>query len=52
MKITITAPKPRNPLVALARLRRAGSHRPDRATQRQQAKSALMRELDRLKPSP
>ena len=52
MKITITAPKPRNPLVALARQRRAGSHRPDSASHRQQAKNALMRELNRLKPSP
>lgn len=52
MKITLTQPKPRNPLVALTRLRRAGSHRPDRASQRQQAKHALMRELDRMKHSP
>lgn len=52
MKITVNQPKPRNPLAEPARLRRAGSHRSDRASQRQQGNRALMRELDRLKPSP
>ena len=52
MKITVTPPKPRNPLVALARLRRAGSHRPDGSSRRQQADHALQRELDRMKHSP
>ena len=52
MKITVTLPKPRNPMVVAARLRRAGSHRPDRASQRQQAHRALQRELDRMKHSP
>jgi hypothetical protein len=52
MKITLTAPKPRNPLVALTRLRRAGSHRPDVASQRQRANHALRRELDRMKHRP
>ena len=52
MKITLTQPKPRNPLVTLTRLRHAGSHRPARASQRQQANHALQRELDRMKHSP
>jgi len=52
MNITTTFPKPRNPLAALARRRRAGSHRPDVASQRQQANRALKRELDRMKHSP
>ncbi len=52
MKITVTTPKPRNPLALAARLRRAGSHRPDGASRRQQAQRALRRELERMKPSP
>ncbi len=52
MKISITTPKPRNPLVALARMRSAGSHRPAHAAQRQQAHHALKRELDHMKHSP
>jgi hypothetical protein len=52
MKITLNQPKPRNPLALPARLRRAGSHRPERASQRQQANRALTRELDRMKHSP
>lgn len=52
MKITVTTPKPRNPLVAAMRFRRAGSHRPDQGSQRQQASRELKRELQRMKPSP
>jgi hypothetical protein len=52
MKITVTQPKPRNPLAVSARLRRAGSHRPPQASQRQQAHRALQRELERMKSSP
>jgi hypothetical protein len=52
MKITLTQPKPRNPLAVSARLRRAGSHRPLQASQRQQARRALQRELERMKPRP
>ena len=48
MKITVTSRKPRNPLVASARFRRAGSHRPDGRSQRQQSGRALGRELDRM----
>lgn len=50
MKITVTTLKPRNPLVTPALRRRAGSHRPDGRTQRQQAGRALQRELSRLGP--
>lgn len=52
MNITTTLPKPRNHLAALARRRRAGSHRPGATSQRQQAHRALKRELDRMKHSP
>jgi hypothetical protein len=45
MKLVITTPKPRNPLVTLSRMRRAGSHRSDAKSQRQQARHALRREL-------
>lgn len=48
MKITLTPLKPRNPLVAPALRRRAGSHRPDGRSQRQQAGRVLQRELSRL----
>lgn len=52
MKITVTSPKPRNPLVAAARFRRAGSHRSSQATLRQKAMRDLKRELHPMKPSP
>ena len=52
MKITVTPRKPRNPLVARAHFRRAGSHQPSGRSQRQQAGRALMRELDPMKHSP
>ena len=52
MKITLHQPKPRNPLVALARARRAGTHQANRAGQRRQANRALKRELDQMKQSP
>lgn len=52
MKITLIQPRPRNPLVALARGRRAGSHRPNRTSQRRQADRALQRELEQMKHSP
>ena len=45
MKVFIAAAKPRNPLVAPSRLRRAGSHGPSAKAQRQQARHALRREL-------
>lgn len=52
MKITLTTLKPRNPLVALARFRRAGSHQPGARAQRCEAKRALRHELQQLKHSP
>ena len=52
MKITLTQPKPRNPLAVSARLRHAGSHRPMQTSLRQQAQRALRREVERMKPSP
>lgn len=52
MKITVTAHKPRNPVVAHAHFRRAGSHRPGGGASRQQALRMLQRELERLKHSP
>ena len=52
MKITLTALKPRNPIVAHARFRRAGSHRIGGRSARQQACRMLQRELDRMKHSP
>jgi len=39
--------KPRNPLVAAARIRRAGAHRRSASGQRQQAKRQLRAELAR-----
>jgi len=52
MKITLKTLKPRNPLVALARFRRAGSHRPGSRPLRRDEQRALQRELDRMKHSP
>lgn len=45
MKITVTALKPRNPLVAAALHRQAGSHRRGPGAQRQLTKRELQREL-------
>jgi hypothetical protein len=53
MKTVIASIKPRNPFVAPARFRRAGSHRPRPHTQRQIERRALRRELDAIKePGP
>lgn len=52
MKITVNTLKPRNPLVALARLRSAGSHRSGGRAMRQQGRRSLQRELDHMKQSP
>ena len=53
MKITLpTTAKPRNPLVAAARRRSAGSHRASNASQRQRAAMALKRELRNEHPPP
>jgi len=50
MKITVKTRKPRNPLVAAAQLRHAGSHRPREGAMRQQARRALQRELVQYTP--
>jgi hypothetical protein len=48
MKITVSTHKPRNPMVAPAHFRRAGSHRPRGGALRQQCGRALRRELEQL----
>ena len=48
MKITLNASKPRNPLVAHAQFRRAGSHHRGGSALRQQSGRALRREIDQL----
>ena len=52
MKITVKTAKPRNPLVAPAHFRRAGSHRPGSRFARQEAQRLLQRELAQMKYSP
>lgn len=55
MKITLSQTKPRNPMVAAAHFRRAGTHRPRGGALRQQVGRNLRRELDqftRSKDSP
>jgi len=52
MKIILNAVKPRNPLVALTRFRRSGSHQAGARTRRQEAGRSLKRELDRMNHSP
>ena len=49
MKISVNPFKPRNPLVAHAQFRRAGSHQPGGRAMRQQARRSLKRELDQIK---
>jgi len=52
MKLTLKNPKPRNPLVAPSLQRKAGPHRTSGGASRQQALSALRREVGRQRPSP
>jgi hypothetical protein len=47
-KLKLTAPKPRNPLVALAAQRKAGSHRKSEASLRKKEKMALNKQLLRI----
>ena len=47
--LVIATLKPRNPLVAHAQFRRAGSHQPGGRSMRQQAGRSLKRELDQMK---
>ncbi|AXF86125.1 hypothetical protein DTO96_101866 [Ephemeroptericola cinctiostellae] len=48
-KFIIPASVPRNPLVAAAKLRRAGSHRPSQKAERQQQARALRQQLKKIK---
>ena len=48
IKLRVTAPKPRNPLVAAAAQRKAGSHRKSASAERQQEKARLKKELKGL----
>jgi hypothetical protein len=48
MKLRVTAPKPRNPLVAPAARRRAGSHRKSAASERQAQDRQLKKQLKDL----
>jgi hypothetical protein len=48
IKLRLTPPKPRNPLVAAAAQRKAGSHRKSRSAERQAQKAQLKRELKGL----
>jgi hypothetical protein len=49
MKLRLTAPKPRNPLVAAAAQRKAGSHRKSTSAQRRAEKMDLKKELKKLR---
>ena len=48
IKLRVTAPKPRNPLVAAAAQRKAGSHRKSRSAERQAEKAQLKKQLKDL----
>jgi hypothetical protein len=48
IKLRLTQPKPRNPLVAAAARRKAGSHRKSRAAERRSEKMALKKQLREL----
>lgn len=50
--ITLSAAKPRNPLVAPAHLRLAGAHRSSTGSRRQQGQAALRREVRELHSPP
>jgi len=52
MKIAVKTLKPRNPLVAPAHFRRAGSHRPGPRFSRQEGQRALQREMKQMTHSP
>ncbi len=45
IKLHLPPPKPRNPLVAAAAQRKAGSHRKSKSSERQAGKRALKKEL-------
>jgi len=48
IKLRLTQAKPRNPLVAAAKQRKAGEHRKSRSGQRQQEKAVLRKHLKEL----
>jgi hypothetical protein len=48
IKLRVTAPKPRNPLVVPAAQRKAGEHRKSKSAQRQAGKAALKKQLKEL----
>ena len=48
IKLRVTAPKPRNPLVPAAAQRKAGSHRKSRSAERQADKASLKKQLKDL----
>jgi len=48
IKLRLTLPRPRNPLVAAAAKRKAGSHRKPAAAQRRADKIALKKQLKEL----
>jgi hypothetical protein len=48
IKLRLAQSKPRNPLVAPAAQRKAGSHRKSQAAQRRAEKMALKRQLNEL----
>ena len=50
IRFSVPATRPRNPLVAAARMRQAGAHRCDRKAERREAAHALQRELAQLHP--
>jgi hypothetical protein len=52
MKFRLTARKPRNPIVAPAHFRRAGSHQDGGRSQRQEGRRQLRREIEQLRRSP
>ncbi len=52
MKLTLIAPKPRNPFVAASMRRTAGRHDGGRGAQRQSLRRELRTELERLHRSP
>lgn len=50
--VTVARLAPRNPLVAAAHARHAGSHRPQRGSQRQQGRRELREQLQRELSTP
>ena len=48
IKLRVTAPKPRNPLVVPAAQRKAGAHRKSRSAERQAQRQALKKQLKEL----